>query len=65
MKIEKNKEFIFELTTLINKHRIENIPDTPDFILADYLYECIDVFARYSKAKERWYGKELDILTNE
>jgi len=37
-------KFIKELTELINKHSIENISNTPDFVLADYIVGCLQVF---------------------
>ncbi len=34
-------EFLKELTELINKHSKENVSDTPDFVLAEYLSTCL------------------------
>ena len=33
-----------ELQTLINKHSLEGESDTPDFLLADYLNDTLDIF---------------------
>lgn len=41
-----------ELEHLINKYSIENGSNTPDFILADYLVECLQVFENAIKRRE-------------
>jgi len=38
------KCFRAELTELINKHSLENKSDTPDFILAIFVLECLASF---------------------
>jgi hypothetical protein len=40
-----------ELTTLINKHSLENQSNTPDYILAQYLQSCLNAYTR-----DTWYG---------
>ena len=44
------------LSSLINKYSMENKSNTPDFILARYLIECLNVFAHHTLAREEWYG---------
>ena len=51
-------EFEKELEALINKHSKENVSNTPDFILASYLRNCLDVFNIAVKEREKWYGRE-------
>lgn len=34
-----------ELTQLINRHSLDNLADTHDFLLADYLISCLKAFA--------------------
>ena len=46
---------------VINLHCRENTSNTPYFILAEYLLSCLEAFEAASKARERWYGKELKI----
>lgn len=46
-----------ELVGLLNKHSAENGSDTPDFILADYLMNCLDAFDKAVTAREKWYGR--------
>ncbi len=45
-----------ELTALLNKHSVENGSDTPDFILADYMLNCLTAFDEAVKARTQWYS---------
>lgn len=47
-----------EIQDAINKNNIENGSDTPDFILAEYLIDCLRIFDRTVNARERWYGRK-------
>jgi len=58
---EKLELFRKELKNLINIHSMENNSNTPDFTLADYLVECLKLFEKTSKRREKWYGKSLHI----
>lgn len=53
--------FQLDLEKLINRHSQENGSNTPDFLLAQYLRDCLDAFNKASRAREAWYGKELKI----
>ena len=46
-----------ELTSLINKYCIENESDTPDFILANYMYACLVAFEKGINKRNKWYGR--------
>lgn len=50
-------DFRKELSDLINRHSMENGSDTPDFMLADYLSNCLNNFDVIVAARERWYGR--------
>lgn len=63
--IDKNENFRKELEQLINKYSMENASNTPNFILADYLWQCLVIFNSTSWAREDWYGKHLSIGGNE
>jgi hypothetical protein len=52
-----NSEFCKELEKLINFHNMESGSDTPDFILARYLMNCLEVFNSSISERERWYGR--------
>ena len=54
-------EFAKELESLINRHCQENESDTPDFILANYLRDCLSAFNEATNRRERWYGREKKI----
>lgn len=45
-----------ELGELINKYSLENLSDTPDYILADYLIDCLNTFGRTIDARRRWFS---------
>lgn len=47
-----------ELSALINKHSLENGSDTPDFLLAQFLIDCLKIWNKNIKARENWYGRE-------
>ena len=57
--MSKSKTFRRELMVLINKHSKENGSDTPDFILAEYLIECLRVFDKTVKLRTEWYGEKI------
>ncbi len=45
------------LQDLINRYSIENGSDTPDFMLARYLTDCLKAWNTGVKAREKWYGR--------
>lgn len=49
-------DFQSELASLLNRHSEENGSNTPDFILARYLTDCLEVWNATTKAREAWYG---------
>lgn len=49
--------FAEALETLINCHSKENGSDTPDFLLARYLVDCLDLWNRHVTAREKWYDR--------
>lgn len=48
--------FYKELEQLINKHSIENKSNTPDFILAKYIINCLDNFEGIMHLRDGWHG---------
>ena len=52
-------DFERELSSLINKHSLENDSDTPDFLLASYLRSCLEVFSAMMLQRERWWGRKV------
>lgn len=53
------KNFHEDLALLINKYSLENYSNTPDFILASYLEQCLIAFNNASTTREDWYGTRL------
>lgn len=54
-------EFEKELEAIINRYSKENDSDTPDFILARYLNQCLDNFSAAIKDREQWYCREKHV----
>jgi hypothetical protein len=52
-----DSEFMQELTKLINMYSLENMSNTPDFILANYIKGCLENFSETVTAREKWYGR--------
>lgn len=46
-----------ELTSLINRYSLENLSNTPDFILADYLVDCLETYSQTVTKLDTWYGR--------
>ena len=52
------ENFRVKLEQLINCESMENGCDTPDFILAEYLKDCLEVFDKAVTRREEWYGRK-------
>lgn len=50
-------EFKQEIEVLLNKYSMENKSDTPDYILAQYLTDCLKAFERATYDREKWHGR--------
>jgi hypothetical protein len=51
-------EFVIGLEALINRQCRENASNTPDFILAQYLDNCLAAFNAAVQQRETWYGRD-------
>jgi hypothetical protein len=51
------------LQRLLNQCSAENGSNTPDFILANYLTDCLTAFDRAVGAREQWYGRKCPACT--
>jgi len=58
---ETNANLYQELQVLLNRHCMENGSNTPDFILAQYLLDCLGVFNKAVLRREEWYGRTDDL----
>lgn len=54
--VREESTFEKELENLINRYSVENESNTPDYILVEYLRNCLDVFTSAVVARENWYG---------
>ena len=52
-----------KISSAINSVSAENGSNTPDFILAEFLTDCLIAFDKASLAREKWYGTSLSIGT--
>lgn len=53
-------KFQKELEYLINKHNMENGSNTPDFILTEYLVNCLKTFESTSNKRSKWFSRDKD-----
>ena len=52
---EKKESFIKDVQKIINYHSFENKSDTPDYILAEHLFDCLTVFNNTCNKRTKWY----------
>lgn len=45
-----------EIRAAINRNNMEAFSNTPDFVLAEYLTDCLATFDRAVKKRDAWYG---------
>ena len=50
-------KFRKELEILINRYSLENGSGTPDFMLAQYLIDCLAAFDKAVKVRTLWYTR--------
>jgi hypothetical protein len=60
-----NPAFRDELEKLINRHSMENGSSTPDFILADFLNQCLIAFDSAVQRREGFYGRATELNMEE
>ena len=48
-------DFEYDLSNLINHHNIDNDLNTPDFILANYIIDCLVAYNTTNKANKHWH----------
>ena len=59
-KMTKQSRLRKEIEQAINKNSLENESNTPDFILAEFLTDCLRAFDRAVNRREKWYGRKED-----
>lgn len=58
MNVNTMSDFKRKLRNLINCYNVENGSNTPDFILAEYLTNCLETFDKAVRKRDRWYGED-------
>ena len=53
---ENERAFQVELAAVINKYSREGRSNTPDFILAGYLVNCLEAYEAAMDRHDEWYG---------
>lgn len=48
-------DFEGELISVINRYSKENESDTPDYLLAEYLMDCLNTYNSIVKKRDKWY----------
>ena len=51
-------DFREELQRLVNSHSLENISNTPDWIIAGYLAKCLKALDEAIQQRETFYGRD-------
>lgn len=51
-------DFRKDLAKLINRHSMEGASNTPDFILAEYLTNCLASFDAATRGSLNWHSRE-------
>ena len=57
--LAERTSFYHALTKLINSYSIEGESDTPDWILAEYIENCLEAFTIASRSRDHYYGIEI------
>jgi hypothetical protein len=52
-------DFRKDIEATLNRHSAENGSETPDFILAQYLIDCLGAYDKAVMGREKWYGRDL------
>lgn len=53
----QDDNFLRELSRVLNRAHAENASNTPDFILAEFVSDCINAFAKVVTARRKWWGQ--------
>ncbi len=63
--MDDKEQLMEDIKNLLNRACAENGSDTPDYILALYLIDCLDAFDKATSQREKWYGREPRPVTVE
>lgn len=54
---EKYEELKREVAAVLNKYSQENRSNTPDYMLANFMLGCLNVYENTISAREVWFGR--------
>lgn len=54
--VQKRNEILADLESVINRHSLENGSGTPDYVLASYLYACLQAWNEGVNARDQWWS---------
>lgn len=57
--VEIVSDFQKELSAVINKYSRENMSDTPDFLLGEYLERCLVAYSIAVTKRDQWYDVDM------
>lgn len=57
--MDEMTEFEKELQSLLNRFSMENGSNTPDYVLAQFLSNCLNAWNQGIKARESWFGRDF------
>jgi len=60
----EKETFLSELSSLINRHCKENESNTPDFVLAQYMNDCLNAFTRATMKRDAWWVIKNKFIEN-
>jgi hypothetical protein len=58
--IMEHSVFMEVLSGLLNRACCENVSNTPDFILAQFMQSCLAAFEAATINRDKWYGVHLE-----
>jgi hypothetical protein len=56
----RHQRLVCDIAAVLNLHSRENVSNTPDYILAEYMVGSLEAFEAASNARESWYGVKLE-----
>ena len=59
--LTKLEAFKKDIAYVINKHSMECDSNTPDYVLADFLYRCLSAFHKGTNNRTEFYNVEFPI----
>lgn len=62
--MDTKTQFHVKLESLLNSESMENGSNTPDFMLAEYLIDCLQAFDKAVRTRDDWYNKGEGIEEN-